>query len=192
MDNNFNQMNDQMNNNMNVQMNGQMNNQNAGISSMLTNDIKSFDLTKTLIGAGAALVATILSTILWVVITGATGTMFFFIAVGIAFLAVFAYEKVSKKLDIIGIGICLLFVCIGIYFGVRYGYINYYAKELDTTLKGGKAYFEWVYKLDYMSFRAEYARNMIFSYIVGLGYGAVVIIKKYNLIDMKKFNVKKK
>lgn len=191
MDNNFNQMNDQVNNDMNGQVNNQMNTQNAGISAMLTNEIKSFDVTKTLIGSVAALVATILSTILWVFITGATGTMFFFIAVGIAFLAVFAYEKISKKLDIIGIAICLVLVCIGIYFGVRYGYINFYAKEYDITMKQAKALFELAYRVD-DSFSGEYVRNMIFSYLIGLGYGAVVIIKKYNLIDTKKLDVKDK
>lgn len=179
MDNNFNQMNDQSNGQMNNQMNS-----NAGISEILTDSIKSFDVKNTLIGAAAALVATILGTIIWVFITGITGTMIFIIAFSIAFLAIFAYEKLAKKIDIIGVAICLVLAFVGIYFGVRYGYIYHYARELDTTMKNGKAAFELVYEFD-SSLKADYIKNMLFSYIVGLGYGAVFVINKYKLIKKK-------
>ena len=65
MDNNFNQMNPQMNPQMNTQMYNQPVSANQGLAAAFSNDIKSFDLTKTLMASGAALVATILATLVF-------------------------------------------------------------------------------------------------------------------------------
>ena len=199
MDNNFNQMGNQMNNQMNNpennqmnnQMNGQMNNQmynnqmysqptnmNQGVSAMFANDMKSFDLTKTLIGAGAALAAIVLATILWVFITGLTGTMIYILGFGVGFAGIFVYEKITKKMDFIGLVICLVFILIATYFGIRYGYIYYVAKEMDTSVSTAKVWFEWAYEMS-SEVRSEYIGYMIKSYIFSVAYSVAVLIKKF-------------
>ena len=200
MDNNFNQMGNQMNNQMNNQennqMNGQMNNQmynnqmynnqmysqptnvNQGVSTMFANDMKSFDLTKTLIGAGAALGAIVLATILWVVITGLTGTMIYILGFAVGFAGIFVYEKITKKMDFIGLVICLVFILIATYFGIRYGYIFYLSKETDMSITTAKANFDWAYE-EFSEVRSEYIGYMIKSYIFSVAYSVAVLIKKF-------------
>lgn len=199
MDNNFNQMGNQMNNQMNNpennqmnnQMNGQMNNQmynnqmysqptnvNQGVSAMFANDMKSFDLTKTLIGAGAALAAIVLATILWVFITGLTGTMIYILGFGVGFAGIFVYEKITKKMDFIGLVICLVFILIATYFGIRYGYIYYIAKETGKSVSTAKVWFEWAYEMS-SEVRSEYIGYMIKSYIFSVAYSVAVLIKKF-------------
>ena len=178
MDNNFNQMNDQIN------VNGQMNNNNAGVSSIITEDIKSFNLTRTLIGAAAALVATILATVLWVFITGITGTLIYVFGLAVGFVGIFIYEKITKKVDIFGIIICLVFVLIAIYFGVRYGYIYYLAKETDMSIKLAKEWFEYAYDA-FSEVKSEYVGLMIKSYIFSFGYTVIVFLQKFNVIKKK-------
>ena len=192
MDNNFNQMGNQMNNQMNNQennqMNGQVNNQmynnqmysqptnvNQGVSAMFANDMKSFDLTKTLIGAGAALVAIVLATILWVFITGLTGTMIYILGFGVGFAGIFVYEKITKKMDFIGLVICLVFILIATYFGIRYGYIYYIAKETGNSVSTAKVRFEWAYEMS-SEVRSEYIGYMIKSYIFSVAYSVAVLI----------------
>lgn len=195
MDNNFNQMGNQMNNQMNNpennQMNGQMNNQmynnqmysqptnmNQGVSAMFANDMKSFDLTKTLIGAGAALAAIVLATILWVFITGITGTMIYILGFAVGFAGIFVYEKITKKMDFIGLVICLVFILIATYFGIRYGYIYYIAKETGKSVSTAKVWFEWAYEMS-SEVRSEYIGYMIKSYIFSVAYSVAVLIKKF-------------
>lgn len=178
MDNNFNQMNDQIN------VNGQMNNNNAGVSSIITEDIKSFNLTRTLIGAAAALVATILATVLWVFITGITGTLIYVLGLAVGFVGIFIYEKITKNVDIFGIIICLVFVLIAIYFGVRYGYIYYLAKETDMSIKLAKEWFEYAYDA-FSEVKSEYVGLMIKSYIFSFGYTVIVFLQKFNVIKKK-------
>ena len=199
MDNNFNQMGNQMNNQMNNpennqmnnQMNGQVNNQmynnqmysqptnmNQGVSAMFANDMKSFDLTKTLIGAGAALAAIVLATILWVFITGITGTMIYILGFAVGFAGIFVYEKITKKMDFIGLVICLVFILIATYFGIRYGYIYYIAKETGKSVSTAKVWFEWAYEMS-SEVRSEYIGYMIKSYIFSVAYSVAVLIKKF-------------
>ena len=178
MDNNFNQMNDKIN------VNGQMNNNNAGVSSIITEDIKSFNLTRTLIGAAAALVATILATVLWVFITGITGTLIYVLGLAVGFVGIFIYEKITKNVDIFGIIICLVFVLIAIYFGVRYGYIYYLAKETDMSIKLAKEWFEYAYDA-FSEVKSEYVGLMIKSYIFSFGYTVIVFLQKFNVIKKK-------
>ena len=187
MDNNFNQMNNnQMNNQVNPQMNPQMNTQmynqpvsaNQGLAAAFSNDIKSFDLTKTLMASGAALVATILATLVWIFITGITGTFFVYIALLVGFAGVFVYEKIAKKVDLIGLIVCVVCVLIAIYFGVRYGYVYALAKEMNTTVSAARTWFELAYEWS-SEVRADYIESTVLSYVCSIVYSVVVIVKKF-------------
>ena len=145
---------------------------------MFANDMKSFDLTKTLIGAGAALAAIVLATILWVFITGITGTMIYILGFAVGFAGIFVYEKITKKMDFIGLVICLVFILIATYFGIRYGYIYYIAKETGKSVSTAKVWFEWAYEMS-SEVRSEYIGYMIKSYIFSVAYSVAVLIKKF-------------
>lgn len=129
-----------------------------------------------LMGALGALAATVVGTIVWILIATYLGYIFFFLGVGIAFLAMFLYEKLAKGIDIVGMIICLVLTCISIYVGIRYGYIGSIAHEFDCSMSEATEIFKFNYDF-YPDFNSEYVRNMIMSYVVGVGYTVVMMVK---------------
>ena len=130
-----------------------------------------------ILGALGALGAAVLGTLLWIAIAAFTGYVIFLLAAGIAFLAMFLYEKLAKGIDIVGVIICVVFTCVAIYFGNRYGYICSVADELDCSISEAKVWFELACELE-SSYQFDYIKNMILSYVAGLGYTAAIFFKK--------------
>ncbi len=130
-----------------------------------------------LLGAVGALLAAVLGAVAWAAIASFTGYVIFFLAVGIAFLALFFYEKLAKGIDIVGVIICVAFTCVAIYFGNRYGYICSVASELDCSISEATTWFELACELD-SSYEFDYIKNMVLSYVVGVGYTAAIFFKK--------------
>lgn len=123
------------------------------------------------------MIAAVVGTIVWVLVTGFTGYMIFLIGAGIAFLTLFMYEKMAKGMNIVGVIICLVITCIAIYLSVRFGYRFKIAHELDISMGDADTLFDLSYSLD-EAYKMDYIKNMIFSYIFGIGYTAVIMFKK--------------
>lgn len=129
-----------------------------------------------LMGTIGALIAAVVGTLAWILIATYTGYIIFLLGVGIAFLAMFLYQKLAKGMDIVGIIICTVLTCIAIYLGNRYGNICLLAHEMDCSVGDATDYFDWVYDLS-SDVQMEYIKNMVMSYVVGIGYSVVMVTK---------------
>lgn len=88
----------------------------------------------------------------------------------------FLYEKLAKKIDMVGMIICLVFTCIAIYLGNRYGYICSIANEFDCSIGDATKLFNLSCSID-ESYNMDYIKNMILSYVIGIGYTVAMMFK---------------
>ena len=129
-----------------------------------------------LMGSLGALAAAVVGTLVWILLATFTGYIIFILGAGIAFLAMFLYQKLAKGMDIVGIIICTVLTCIAIYLGNRFGNICLIAYEMDYSIGEASDVFELSYSWS-EDFQMEYIKNMAMSYIVGIGYSIVMFVK---------------
>ena len=127
-----------------------------------------------LLGTLGALAAAVVGIIVWILIATFTGYVFFLVGAGIAFLAMFLYNKLAKGIDVVGMIICTVLTCIAIYLGNKFGYLCSIAFDLDCSIGDAQSLFDFSYEWD-DSFKFDYIKNMILSYVVGAGYSVAMI-----------------
>ncbi len=177
MDNNFNQP-----DNQNEQNNNMFSNQNGGngFGSFVNNVNNSMGVAEKpniVLGSVGALVGAVVGAILWIVIAAFTGYVFFFLGVAISFLSMFLYYKLGKGIDIIGVIICMVLMCIAVYVGNRIGTVFAIANEWDYSYDLASATFDW--NMDHNeAFQMDYVKTMVMSYIASIGYTIVMIVSR--------------
>ena len=129
-----------------------------------------------LLGTLGALLVVVLGTLLWIAIEAFTGYVLFFLATGIIYAAMYIYEKFAKGIDTVGVIICTVLTCIGIYFANRYGYICSIAYEYDYSIGVAKTIHDFMCDSDAI-YNIEYLAFMGISYVCGIGY-TFKILKK--------------
>lgn len=183
MDNNFNQQNFQNDQNaQNVQNNGMFSNAPGNFNANFNGNVNYgmgvvSEKQNILLGSIGALAGAVVGTILWIVIAAFTGYVFFLLGAGIAFLAMFLYYKLAKGMNVVGVIICVVLTCVAIYVGNRVGTVFAIANEWNYSYSAASTLFDL--NMDYNdSFKMEYIRTMIMSYIVSIGYTVAVIVSR--------------
>ena len=111
-----------------------------------------------LLGTLGALLVVVLGTLIWIAIEVFTGYVLVFLATGIIYTAMYLYEKFAKGIDTVGVVICTILTCIGVYFANRYGYICSIAYENDYSISGARTIHDFmcdtddVYNIEYLAF----------------------------------------
>lgn len=130
-----------------------------------------------LLGSIGALVAAVIGAVIWVVIAKFTGYTFGVLGAAIAFMTTFIYEKLAKKMNVVGVIICVAFTCVAIYMGNRYAYLIIIKDELGCNLSEAGRYFSGRYDGN-EAFRMEYIKNMAMAYVIGMGYTLFYVLSK--------------
>ncbi len=185
MDNNFNQT-----NNQNMGQNQAQNQYQPQYNTVQANGMGNYQTQQTtatnyaagtvpqkpniLLGSLGALIAAVVGVIVWILIATFTGYVFFLVGAGIAFLAMFLYEKFAKGMDIVGMIICVVFTCIAIYLGNKFGYIFSVAHEYDVSFSSAQTLVDLSYELD-DAFKMDYIKTMVLSYVGGIAYIVAMI-----------------
>ena len=119
-----------------------------------------------IMGIVGALLAGVIATFIWIFITASTGTQFALVVIGLSYAVLILYNKFAKGMDIVGLVICSIIICICIYFANRYSCIYVLVDQFNCTVEEAADGFDLVYDM-YPEIRSDYIFNMILSYVIG-------------------------
>lgn len=134
------------------------------------------------LGILGALVGAILGGVLWGLIS-MTGTIFTAIAILIAWLTIFLYEKMAKGIDIKGIVICAILSLVSVYLSTRISSVFIIIREFKDSLGWNLSYSQArEYLSNFSEIKDAYYHDLILSLVFAIVGVALAVTNKFKKI----------